>query len=204
MNPRRSCPLTRFRGVLARPLGDSTVGEPSGRLSRRPVRRRTSRSSSAALVREHAADHLGPVVEPAVPYDVPQRADRAGLGVDGAVDDPVDPGQHQPRPRTSCTARASRRACSPSAASRRSAAPRSARISACAVGSPVSSRSLKPSPTTSPGRRRHDGTDRDVARRQGSYRRARAPPTWRRVQALTRRAAPRAPRGSRRLAHARR
>ncbi len=27
LNPRRGCPLTRFRGVRPRPLGDSTVGE---------------------------------------------------------------------------------------------------------------------------------------------------------------------------------
>ena len=27
MNPRRSCPLTRFRGVLLRPLGHSTAGQ---------------------------------------------------------------------------------------------------------------------------------------------------------------------------------
>lgn len=31
LNPRRGCPLTRFRGVRPRPLGDSTVGEPTGR-----------------------------------------------------------------------------------------------------------------------------------------------------------------------------
>src|ERR1700679_2592945 len=27
LNPRRGCPLTRFRGVRPRPLGDSTAGE---------------------------------------------------------------------------------------------------------------------------------------------------------------------------------
>ena len=31
LNPRRSCPLTRFRGVLLRPLGHATVDKPNGR-----------------------------------------------------------------------------------------------------------------------------------------------------------------------------
>src|SRR3954453_4853191 len=30
LNPRRSCPLTRFRGVLLRPLGHSTADQASG------------------------------------------------------------------------------------------------------------------------------------------------------------------------------
>src|ERR1700689_791536 len=35
LNPRRGCPLTRFRGVRPRPLGDSTVGEPTRTGARR-------------------------------------------------------------------------------------------------------------------------------------------------------------------------
>jgi hypothetical protein len=29
LNPRMSCPITRFRGVRPRPLGDSTAAEPT-------------------------------------------------------------------------------------------------------------------------------------------------------------------------------
>ena len=43
----------------------------------------------------YARDDLGPVVEPAVAHDVPERAGGAGLRVRRAVDDPVDPRQHR-------------------------------------------------------------------------------------------------------------
>ncbi len=42
-----------------------------------------------ALLGEHAADHLGAVVEPPVADDVEQRPGSAGLGVVGAEDDAV-------------------------------------------------------------------------------------------------------------------
>src|SRR6478752_2718621 len=47
------------------------------------------------LVGAPAGQHLWPVVEPAIPYDVPEAADRAGLRVPGAEDDPLDPAEHR-------------------------------------------------------------------------------------------------------------
>src|SRR3954453_1097914 len=37
----------------------------------------------------------GPVIEPPVTHHIPQRPDRAGLGIPGTEDDTVDPGQHE-------------------------------------------------------------------------------------------------------------
>ena len=95
------------------------------------------------LVGQHSPAHLGPVRQPPVADHVPQRPDRPRLRLPRA--------EHQPRPapsparlRTSCTARPSPPAWCLPAASRRpaDAAARIARISACAVGSPSSSRML--------------------------------------------------------------
>src|SRR5947208_10458407 len=46
-----------------------------------------------AFVGEDAGDDFGAVVEPAVAYDVPEGADGPGLGVEGAEDDVVEPGE---------------------------------------------------------------------------------------------------------------
>ena len=142
LNPRRSCPLTRFRGVLLWPLGHSTADEPTD--CRPRARSEPVTQQRAALVREHAGDDLGPVVEPSVPYDVPQRAHGAGLGVVGAVDDARDPGQH--RRARAHRARLQRddegAAVEPPPAPTTAAAARSASSSACAVGSRSASRRL--------------------------------------------------------------
>src|SRR4029453_10155259 len=49
----------------------------------------------AALGLEDAAPYLHTMVEPRVAYDVKKRADRAGLRIEGAEDQPSDSGQHQ-------------------------------------------------------------------------------------------------------------
>src|SRR5512140_2825954 len=79
LNPRRGCPLTRFRGVRPRPLGDSTAAEPTRPVPGRPQAGRMAGSARAgpalgeelaqqspALLRKDSAHHLGAVVEPAV------------------------------------------------------------------------------------------------------------------------------------------
>ena len=105
-----------------------------------------------ALGLQHPGVDLGAVVEPAVPHHVPERADRAGLRLPGAEDHRGRPGPARALRRTSCTAPASPPACSRPAASPwpTAAARRSATISACAVGSPVSSRSLRPMASSAP------------------------------------------------------
>src|SRR5438477_4914056 len=82
LNPRRGCPLTRFRGVRPRPLGDSTAGE----LTRISLVVASARGEElpqdrAALLRQDAADHLGLVVQPRVPQHVPERPRRPRLRV---------------------------------------------------------------------------------------------------------------------------
>src|ERR1022692_1322963 len=93
LNPRRGCPLTRFRGVRPRPLGDSTAAEPTRpmllRMSGdREPRVKASRTVAPALNEEvaeqgsaftgqNAADHLAPVAEPAVAEHIPERTDGA-------------------------------------------------------------------------------------------------------------------------------
>ena len=155
LNPRRACTLTRFRGVLLRPLGHATAAEITGRSPRRPPERRSGSSSpdSAASTPRH---DLGPVVEPPVAHDVPQRADRAGLGVVGAVDQPVDPGEHQGARahRARLEGDHQRAAGQPPLAQRGSAAARSASTSAWPVGSPSASRTLWPRPDHLAVRRR--------------------------------------------------
>src|SRR5436305_14742262 len=91
LNPRRGCPLTRFRGVRPRPLGDSTAGE----LTRiracarddlpgiRPSRREEVTQQVTALGGEDATDDFRAVVEAAVAQHVPGRPHRAGLGAPG-------------------------------------------------------------------------------------------------------------------------
>ena len=68
--PTEGFPLTRFRGVLLRPLGHATAGEATGPAGPR----KNARSSAPALLGAHARRDLGAVVEPAVADDVPQRA----------------------------------------------------------------------------------------------------------------------------------
>src|SRR5579859_2224065 len=97
LNPRRGCPLTRFRGVRPRPLGDSTVAE----LTRvgvlvepaAPAGGEELAEQIAALGGEHAAEDLRLVVKPTVPEHIPERTDRAGFGILGAEDHPVEAGQ---------------------------------------------------------------------------------------------------------------
>src|SRR5437773_8778566 len=79
LNPRRGCPLTRFRGVRPRPLGDSTAGELT-LISGSPGLEEVA-EQGAALLGEHPADDLRAVVQPGVPQHVPQRAGRPGLGI---------------------------------------------------------------------------------------------------------------------------
>ena len=55
LNPRRGCPLTRFRGVRPRPLGDSTAGELTR--IRACATARPTRRPPAAPRRSHAAGH---------------------------------------------------------------------------------------------------------------------------------------------------
>ena len=55
LNPRRGCPLTRFRGVRPRPLGDSTAGELTR--SRACARDDLTRHPPVAPRRSHAAGH---------------------------------------------------------------------------------------------------------------------------------------------------
>src|SRR5918999_2009074 len=89
LNPRMSCPITRFRGVRPRPLGDSTASSLPD-----PAPGEELREQGAALIRQHRRDDLWAVVEATVAYDVPQRADRSRLGVDRAVDDPLHARQY--------------------------------------------------------------------------------------------------------------
>src|SRR5216684_3538253 len=104
LNPRRGCPLTRFRGVRPRPLGDSTAAEPTrparpagGIVSAVPAVTgvpelpEEAAQQPAALVRQYAADHLDVWSEPAVVQHVPQRARRAGPRVGGSVHQPAKP-----------------------------------------------------------------------------------------------------------------
>src|SRR6185436_9301212 len=87
LNPRRSCPLTRFRGVLLRPLGHATADEvtgpnegpatrapPSGPRVRCPARAKEVVQQVSAFGRQDAGHHFGAVVEAPVAHDVPQRA----------------------------------------------------------------------------------------------------------------------------------
>src|SRR5438046_8391459 len=81
LNPRRGCPLTRFRGVRPRPLGDSTAGE----LTRiragasddlpgiPPSRREEITQQVTALGGEDAADDFRAVVKAGVAQHVPER-----------------------------------------------------------------------------------------------------------------------------------
>ena len=48
LNPRRSCPLTRFRGVLLRPLGHATAEEVTGRKAAGPNRAEPRRRPQGA------------------------------------------------------------------------------------------------------------------------------------------------------------
>src|SRR6266516_716271 len=107
LNPRRGCPLTRFRGVRPRPLGDSTAAEPTRLAPGRPQAGRMAGSARAgpalreelaqqspALLRKDSAHYLGAVVEPAVAQDVPERARRTRLRVGRPVNDAPDPGRY--------------------------------------------------------------------------------------------------------------
>ena len=67
-------------------------GQPSLEI-RCPLKKSSSSASDSSA--STPADHLGPVVEPAVPDDVPERADGAGLGVVGTEHDAVHAGQHE-------------------------------------------------------------------------------------------------------------
>ena len=95
LNPRRSCPLTRFRGVLLRPLGHATAVEGTGAPfrhagadSRRAVSDEEITKQGAAFLGKHPALYFGPVVEPTVPHEVPQRAYGPGLGIGRSEDEP--------------------------------------------------------------------------------------------------------------------
>src|ERR1700730_8366723 len=86
LNPRRGCPLTRFRGVRPRPLGDSTAGEHTSRRARTTTRALPAFGEEPAehgetFAGEHTADHLGHRSEPLITDDIPQGADRARPGV---------------------------------------------------------------------------------------------------------------------------
>ena len=93
-----------------------------------------STSSAAHSGRQHAAGDGRAVVEARLGEDVEDRAGGAGLRVGGAVDDVRDRGRGRSRPRTSRTARASRRASCPAAASGRSPRPRCAERDQLGVG----------------------------------------------------------------------
>src|SRR5918999_3402719 len=65
--------LTRFRGVLLRPLGHAAADEATRPVTAdeigsvaQPVGREELLEEVGALVREHTSDHLGSVVEPSV------------------------------------------------------------------------------------------------------------------------------------------
>src|SRR6185436_18624171 len=94
LNPRRSCPLTRFRGVLLRPLGHSTAGKGTGR-ALAPVAREEVAEQRSALIGEYAGNDLGAVVGTPVAHQVPDGTGRTGLRVVGAVHDPVEAGEHR-------------------------------------------------------------------------------------------------------------
>src|SRR3954468_9155958 len=116
LNPRRSCPLTRFRGVLLRPLGHATAEERTGSASRAPNAPEVSAApvgqvrdrlrieplpleeraeQRRGLLLEDAADDLHPMVEPGVANGVPHGAGGARLGVPGTEDEAGDAGQHE-------------------------------------------------------------------------------------------------------------
>ena len=71
LNPRRTCALTRFRGVLLRPLGHATAEEATG-ASVASMAGEEGPQHLAALGLQHAAYHLWAVVEPPVADDIPQ------------------------------------------------------------------------------------------------------------------------------------
>src|SRR5271166_5719512 len=71
LNPRRGCPLTRFRGVRPRPLGDSTAGELTIRAGL-PALAEELAEQPRTFAGEHPAQHFGGVREPGVPDHVPE------------------------------------------------------------------------------------------------------------------------------------
>ena len=102
--------LTRFRGVLLRPLGHATARQRTGPASPDPANERlrlgglggsnAERRSSEELLQqrrafrlEDAADDLRSMVVAAVAHEVPHRTSGPGLGVPGAEHQPVDPGE---------------------------------------------------------------------------------------------------------------
>src|SRR5215469_3979777 len=84
LNPRRGCPLTRFRGVRPRPLGDSTAGEHTRSwavaarrsVSFRPPDGEERLQEGAAFRAEDTADDLGGVAQSAVTEHIPEGACR--------------------------------------------------------------------------------------------------------------------------------
>src|SRR6266542_1064738 len=83
------CPSRAFE---ARSFGRSDTPPPE-RLSR-SVPDEEIAQPRARFIGHHTAHHLGPMVQPTVPYDVPQRADGTGLLVVRREDQAVQPGQH--------------------------------------------------------------------------------------------------------------
>ena len=162
--PTEGLPLTRFRGVLLRPLGHATAGADYPRPRRAPRRKPSAarRHSSAA----HPGDHLGPVVERAgrARRPTPSRPPRPSGPRPRTP--PGRPGPAPARRRTSCTAPASPPACSRPAASCPSAR------AAPAAPAPRRARSGRRPPragwrrprATAPERVDHDRPDRHVGR----------------------------------------
>src|SRR5689334_16259874 len=63
LNPRRSCPLTRFRGVLLRPLGHATAEESTGAQAGDRIGCGTASSRSTAPSRQdHARQTCAPEI----------------------------------------------------------------------------------------------------------------------------------------------
>jgi hypothetical protein len=92
LNPRRCCHLTRFRGVLLRPLGHATAGRSYRSPRRAPHRFRGVASRRCPAKKLAAVPRSAPpaprrrppsVVQPAVADDVPHRARRPRFGVPG-------------------------------------------------------------------------------------------------------------------------
>ena len=148
LNPRWSYPHTRFRGVLLRPLGHATAGKATGAAAPRRNRAAGRAHSSCA----DPADHLDAVVRARVAGHVPDRAAGPGLGVEGAehayrhAGQHHRPGAHDARLERDDEGAADRAARTPAPGpprgSRRSPRGRS--------GPPSASRTLCPSPMTSP------------------------------------------------------
>ncbi len=161
LNPRRGCPVTRFRGVLLRPLGHATAEQ----TTRARRSRKKAVSSSPHSSRPDLRHDLDPVVDRPVAHHVPHRTGRSGLGVPGAEHHPVDPRQDQ-RPgahQAGLEGHDQRAAVEPPrpAAPRRGPQRQDLRVRRrVTVGLPP----VRPGADGAPGRVHDDGPHRDVGR----------------------------------------